>query len=344
MNVSMRINKVFWSNTARLEFYRLMAGLLKMETDIPEALEVVREACAARGAKSTTRVIDDLDQARLRGALQQTLVFYASGGERLLFSGIGSQDPASLFAGAADILEGRSKMSRAIKSALVMPTLLLGLIGVLGVMLHLQVFPAFAQIMDPGDFPPTARILASSLEWMADWGSFLGVGAVAAVLIILGSLPLYAEPGRRLLDKVFPWNLYKLNLAIGFYLAIAALIKSGRDFTLRELGTIAGSMPRYGQRNIAAIIDQSAELKLEDRILAAGKVWPDQELNAVFRAFNSKSGGAPLFSAYLDSWIQSAEARIKAHAATLNTVLLIAISALIMLGMFAMFQFFQTIS
>lgn len=344
MTPMMRITKLFWSTQARLEFYRLFSSLLKMGEDIPEALSVVREAFVARGGSVTIRVIDDLEAARLRGDFKDTLIFYASGGERIIFSGYGSQDSASIFLGAATILEGRHKMGTAIKSALAMPLLFTVLIGVLGAMLHLQLFPAFAQVLDIRDFPASARILAATLQWMADYGIALSILTAAAISVVLISMPLYAFWGRSMLDKIFPWSLYKLNTGIGFWLVLSALVSAGRDLTLRELEGLSASMSHYGRQNVKAIIRQPDSLKLEDRIFAADKNWPERELNAVFRAFNSKSGGAELFSAYLGQWLQSVEARIKARASVLNSFLMIIICALIMVVMFSMFQIFQTLS
>ena len=344
MTPKMHITKLLWPTKARVEFYNLFSGLLSNGADIPEALNVVREAFVARGGIITIRVIDDLEAARLQGGFKDTLIFYASGGERIMFSGYGSQDSASIFLGAATISEGRHKMSNAILSALVMPTLYIVLIGILGAMLHLQLFPAFEQSMDVRDFPTSARVLTAILQWMADYGVLLSILSIFAAFVVLLSMPFYAFAGRTVLDKLFPWSFYKLNTGIGFWLVVSALVNAGRDLTLRELEVISATMSLYGRKNVKAIIEQPDSLKLEDRIFAADKNWPERELNAVFRAFSSKAGGAALFSTYLGQWLQSVEARIKARAAVLNTVLLFIICALIMVVMFSGFQIFQQLS
>lgn len=340
----MYVKRALWTETARLEMYDIVGVLTDGgHLDFPQALAEVQKAMEQRKMHIAVSIIADLNTARISGNLAEILMYYTMGSERMLFSGIDTAEPSRLFAGAARILRIRRQVSKAIVDALAMPFVFLCLLSVLLGIMHTQLLPVVVEVIGYNNLPNLITFAKDKLDWMATNKLTLSLTAISCVAMIGFSMPMWPYWPRKTLDKIFPFNLYKLNMAVGFWLLIIEKARGGADLNVKEFSKISESMTFYGAYKIDQIISNVGDLTIAESIIKTDKDWPNSELNSIYSVFSKQPTWEASFSTYFDHWVGGVEISVKRSAKVINFLLLIAVAACIGLILIIFYEIMQSI-
>ena len=126
------------------------------------------------------------------------------------------------------VVDGTSRIRRAMFSAIAYPLFLLALTFGIIMLVGIYLVPPLAEIA--GD-NMVWRGMASSLIWLSEfsiqyWYVVLGV-FVGLIAIIWLSLPNWTGRMRTFFDKLPPWNVYKIQMSVGWLMSLSAMVAAG---------------------------------------------------------------------------------------------------------------------
>lgn len=126
------------------------------------------------------------------------------------------------------VVEGTQKIKRAMISALAYPLFLLALTFAIIIMVGLYLVPPLA---DVAGSDMIWRGSAASLIWLSEfsinyWYIFVIVLLGGAGIIWL-SMANWTGKLRAKFDKLPPWNIYKIQISVGWLMSLAAMVRAG---------------------------------------------------------------------------------------------------------------------
>lgn len=143
------------------------------------------------------------------------------------------------------VVGGVKQIKRAMLSALAYPFFLLLLtIGII-IMVGIYLVPPLAEAA--GNNVVWTGV-ASSLIWVSSFANkywyVFACGIVAVVISVWLSLPIWTGKLRVIFDRFPPWNVYKLQVSVGWMMSLSAMISAG--MTIPEaLKLLADNANRY---------------------------------------------------------------------------------------------------
>jgi type II secretory pathway component PulF len=342
--MKMSVKRALWTKAARLEMYDIVGVLTdRGDLDFPQALIEVQKAMQKRNMRVAASIVKDLNKARHSGNLAEILMYYTKGSERMLLSGIDTAEPSELFAGAARMMRIKQRVSRAIVDALAMPFIFLFLFVILLSIMQIQLLPIVVEVIGSDDLPNLIIFTKEKLDWMAANNLILSLAIIGFVGLIVLSMPMWPYWPRKTLDNFFPFNLYKLNMAVGFWLLVIEKVRGGSDLNVKEFSKISETMTFYGAYKMQQIINVVGDQTIAESVIAADKDWPNGELNSIFSVFSKQPSWETSFSNYFDHWVSGVEISVKRSAKAINFMLLVAVAACIGVILMIFFQIMQSI-
>ena len=126
------------------------------------------------------------------------------------------------------VVDGMSRIRRAMISAIAYPLFLLLLTFGIIMLVGIYLVPPLAEIA--GD-NMVWRGMAASLIWLSEfsinyWYVVLGV-FVGIVAVIWISLPNWTGRMRTFFDKLPPWNVYKIQMSVGWLMSLSSMVAAG---------------------------------------------------------------------------------------------------------------------
>jgi type II secretory pathway component PulF len=327
---------------ARAETWQLVADLVASRMDTGRALSIVATMYRQRGKYLLAWGVDDLRASLATGEFPKASARLAGNAEALLFSRYATADAQRMFEGAARIARSQQKIRAAIINAVATPALLVGLLTVLFYIMGSNFFPTLAQVTQPSLWSPQARAIAYVADIVVNhhWRVLAVAGGL--VLILRVSLPLNF-PGRRLLDRLPPWSLYKLSTGSAFLFSVVETGRMGGDLKSATLMGMAQLAPPYVRVRINRIAIEAQRANLGEAAIAAGDGFPAQDVNTVLAAMAAQDGWLDRFARYLDRWLETIEQNVKRMTAVLNVVLLAMVTGTIAASLSAIFSVLQAV-
>ena len=334
MTLTRAIRRSLLKPRALIEFYELMSALIGSGFDREEALEMARITLKRRGRSNAAAMAQDMSESIASNTLKDCALSYARSGDELILSQIGQKEDQKIFSGVARIHRTRAIIRAAILSSLAYPMVNIIALFLLVVMLHMQFLPLVLS-MDGLSPSPAIRTLYQTASWVAD--KFIPLAI--SLILYWGALAVYMSRGdswlrREIMDRLLiSYRLYKINLAVGFYLTMIEVHRMGEDANSKTLESFARHQPPYAAKAIRRIskgLDQ--EQSLGSAILNADPNWPDPELNVIFAALDRREGGIEAFARYFETWITRTQTTIKALAHIVNVIALTGV-ALAIIGL-----------
>ena len=317
-----------FGTAARAETWQLLADVTEAGVDPGDAVETLVKACLRRGRKGQALVLAEMRAGLLDGNAGERLAPYVSAPEGLLLAGIGSQDAAAVFGGAARLLRNRMALRKALTEAAAMPVFLS--FGLLALVLFfgLELLPAFAGLVNFETLPPlqaaavgvTLAISGNPLA-LAFWIA----GAAGALLLLMRR---WTGPGRAAADRFPPFSVTRLQAGTGFLFALTEYGRAGVAIRPDLLERMAQATGRYEASRIRALIPHMERTgNLGTAALEAGQGFPDDELAAVLQVLWNEKGGIERSGRFLERRLERIEGAVKARMAVLNAALMTAIAA-----------------
>ena len=334
-----------FSTAARADTWELLADVTQAGVNPDEAVETMVETYRRPGRMGRALVLAEMHAGLLDGNVEERLAPYVSAPERLLLAGLGRQEPAAVFRGAARLLRNRMALRKALVEATAMPILLAFLLLALVLFFGLQLLPAFGEIVDFDTLPALQRVtvgvtlaISEDPQALAWW---IG-GFIAGVYALMR---LWTGPGRAMADRFPPFSVMRLQAGTGFLFSICEYGQGGVAVTPRLLERMANTTGRYEASRIRALVGPLERTgNLGAAALEAGQGFPDNEMSAVLRVLWNRKRGIERAGKFLERRLERIESGVKARMAVLNVILLVLVTVVLGLLLSVMMPILQQLN
>ena len=122
------------------------------------------------------------------------------------------------------VVDGMQRITRAMRSAILYPLFLLLLTFGIVIMVGVYLVPPLAEIA--GDnivWRGAARSLVGLSDFCINYWPYIAGGIGAVILVLWLTLANWTGRGRAMFDKIPPYNIYKIQIGVGWLMALAAM-------------------------------------------------------------------------------------------------------------------------
>lgn len=177
------------------------------------------------------------------------------------------------------VVDGMQRITRAMRSAILYPLFLLLLTFGIVIMVGVYLVPPLAEIA--GDnivWRGAARSLVGLSDFCINYWPYIAGGIGAVILVLWLTLANWTGRGRAMFDKIPPYNIYKIQIGVGWLMALAAMVRSGV--------TIPDAMRMLadnGNRYLRSILDEALHYVANGENLGValnhtGRNFPDEDI------------------------------------------------------------------
>ena len=307
----------------RVNLWNLLADLLGNSFGLREALALT--AAANRRNVLLRHVLRRWQFAHAGGAaaLVSELSRWVPASEALIFYGTERVPPEDLFRAAARVAEVRSRQVRAIWTALGWPVAIFAAVLFMVWYIGGYVMPVMREATDPSGWPGWVHAIdaLATAFYRYDW--VFGLAFLAAVAAVWVAVLRWTGPGRRQLDLVAPFSLYRIVSGSAFLLVVLEFLRLRVDLTERTWERLSAGASPYVRSRIRAVQVQMVRGGLEfgAALEAAGTGFPDETLATVAAALDGRPDWEAQLRGFTDRWIERSGAVIAAAAMMVNIVL-----------------------
>ena len=226
----------------RIDLYERMLGYLLDRINIYDAFVEIRKAYQTNNdprAALYERIEESMrDGKKTAVALKN----YIPEGEFFMLSAAEEGRFADGLESAIFILQ-KQKESRQGLAALAMPGFLIAAVTAMIYWFGTSIFPKFAMVSPPREWPASARALYDLGQVLEAYGPYILAAIGALIAIAIWSLPRWSGPARdRYMKNIPPYNLYRQFAGSGLLLSLASMMSAGIGLqeALLELKRSAG--------------------------------------------------------------------------------------------------------
>ncbi len=339
-----KLRRLAFTKAVRVETWQLLADLTQSGMPFSEALMTAANVYKQRGKSNVYHILLDLRAALPHNKLSTVAALYAPGGETLLMTGYGEADTHRLFEGMARIARADLMITRAITSAVTGPIVLFCILSGILYISGAQLYPSFTELRPIEQWPATARIFAQFTIWFANTGYVLAIIFAAIAAILSWAVPSYTSRGRTKLDRLPPFNFYKLRMGASFIFAVVEAGRMGQQINSSFLYKMAQNASPYIRTRITGIGKLLGSMSLGDAAIKAGHEFPARDLNTILAAFSTQENWLESLAKFVDRWLETVEVQAKRTAAFLNILLMSLAAIAIGLLMSSIFSITQTLA
>lgn len=237
------------------------------------------------------------------------------------------------------VTDGSQKMKRAIFSALAYPLFLLALtIGII-VMVGMYLVPPLTQAAGT---EVVWRGSAASLVWVANfstqyWPAFVIV-FFGAIIIIWFSLGNWSGRIRNLFDSLPPWNMYKIQVSVGWLMSMSSMVASGCTVPV-AIKMLADNSSRYLKNILNLTLHFIANGdNLGTALANTGRNFPNDEIAGDLAIYADMNSFDQNLSKIANDYLDESVRKMESISNTLNSVGVLLISLIIGWVVFGTFQ------
>ena len=275
---------VFKYNTEkRMAISRKIASLLRTNFTLMDALQRIEMIESKNGRKKNEPFA--IAMREIQKNLERGMTFaqatrgWVPNEETLLLT---SGNVSSLLISLENIgrvVNGISRIKRAMWTALAYPLFLLFLTIAIIVMVGLYLVPPLAEAAGS---EVVWRGTAASLIWVSNFAEkywyIFAAGLLGLIVLIWLSLPIWTGRLRTLFDKLPPWNIYKLQSSVGWLMSLAAMVSAGVSVP-DAMRLLADGSNHY----LSNILEQTLHYiangeNLGNALALTGKDFPSEEI------------------------------------------------------------------
>ena len=238
------------------------------------------------------------------------------------------------------IVDGISRIKRALLSAVAYPLFLFALtIGII-VMVGVYLVPP---LIEAAGSDVVWRGTAASLVFISGiagkyWHVFAGV-FIAIVGVIWASLPIWTGKLRTLFDKLPPWNTYKLQLSVSWLMSLSAMVSAGVSVP-DAMRMLSDKSNRY----LSNILDEALHYiangeNLGNALALTGKDFPSDEIIGDLMIYSDMNDFDKNISQIANDYMEESVRKMESISNVLNSIGIILVSLIIgwvVLGTFQM--------
>lgn len=237
------------------------------------------------------------------------------------------------------VVEGTEKIKRSMWSAVAYPLFLLALTFGIIIMVGLYLVPPLA---DAAGTDIVWRGTAASLVWLSDfaaqyWYVFV-LGFIGAVMLIWASLPVWSGRIRTMFDKLPPWNMYKIQMSVGWLMSLSAMVAAGGSIPV-VLRMLADNSNKYLRDILESTMRYIANGdNLGVALLNTERDFPNEEIIGDLAIYSDMNGFDENLMKIANDYLDESVRKMEAISSTLNSVGILLVSVIIGWVVFGTFQ------
>ena len=238
------------------------------------------------------------------------------------------------------VVEGTQRIKRAMLGAIVYPLFLLMLTFGIIILVGIYLVPPLAEIA--GD-NVIWRGMAASLMRVSDvsikyWYVFL-IGFLALIAIIWFSLANWSGRLRTKFDKLPPWNVYKIQMSVGWLMSLSAMVAAG--ITMPDaMRMLADNANKY----LRSILDDALHFiangdNLGVALNNTGRDFPNTEIIGDLAIYADMNGFDENLGRVANDYLEESVRKMESISSAMNSIGILLVSAIIawvVLGTFQM--------
>jgi len=336
---------VFRLNTEkRMATARKLASLLRNDFTLMDALnrlEMIESHSGTKPDEPFAIVMREWQKNLERGmSFSDATRGWVPPDETLLVTSGNLSDLVVALENVSRVVDGTQRIKRAMTSAIAYPLFLLiltfGIIMLVGVYL----VPPLAEIAGDNII---WRGMAASLIWISEfsikyWPVVLGI-FIALVAIVWISLPNWSGRLRAKFDKLPPWNVYKIQMSVGWLMSLSAMVAAG--ITIPDaMRMLADSSNKY----LRSILDETLHYiangdNLGVALNNAGRDFPNTEIIGDLAIYADMNGFDENLGRVANDYLEESVRKMESVSSALNSFGILLVSAIIawvVLGTFQM--------
>ena len=336
---------MFRMNTEkRMSICRKLASLLRNDftlIDALERLEMIESHGGTKPREPFAIVMREWQKNLERGmTFSEATRGWVPENETLLVTSGNLSNLVVALENVGRVVDGTQRIRRAMTSAIGYPLFLLALTFGIIIMVGLYLVPPLAEIAGNNI---VWHGTAKSLIWLSDfsikyWYFFLVIIA-SIVAIIWISLPNWSGRMRVLFDKLPPWNVYKIQVSVGWLMSLAAMVSAG--ITIPDaMRMLSDNANRYLRRILDIALRYIANGdNLGVAMANTRKNFPDNEIIGDLTIYADMNGFDENLTQVANDYLDESVRKMEKVSNTLNSMGILLISAIIawvVLGTFQM--------
>lgn len=332
------------NNEKRMAICRKLASLLRNDFTLIDALERLEMIESKNGTKPNEPfaiVMRQWQKNLERGmSFSEATRGWVPPEETLLVTSGNLSNLVVALENVGRVVDGTQRIKRAMTTAVAYPLFLLALTFGIIIMVGLYLVPPLADIAGNNI---VWHGTAKSLIWLSDfsikyWYFFLVIFA-SVISIIWISLPNWSGPMRVLFDKLPPWNVYKIQVSVGWLMSLAAMVSAG--ITIPDaMRMLSDSANRYLRRILDIALRYIANGdNLGVAMSNTRKNFPDDEIIGDLTIYADMNGFDENLTQVANDYLNESVRKMEKVSNTLNSLGILLISAIIawvVLGTFQM--------
>ncbi len=336
---------VFKLNTEkRMALARKLASLLRNDFTLMDALNRLEMIESQNGKKTNepfSIVMREWQKNLERGmSFSDATRGWVPPEETLLVTSGNLSDLVVALENVSRVVEGTQRMKRAMSSAILYPLFLLALTFGIIILVGIYLVPPLAEIA--GDNMVWTG-MAASLIWLSDFSIkywFIIVFVFFfAIAIIWVSLPNWSGRLRAKFDKLPPWNVYKIQMSVGWLMSLSSMVAAG--ITIPDaMRMLADNSNNY----LRSILEETLHYiangdNLGNALNNTGRDFPNKELIGDLAIYADMNGFDENLSRVANDYLDESIRKMDSISNALNSIGILLVSAIIawvVLGTFQM--------
>lgn len=238
------------------------------------------------------------------------------------------------------VVEGTQRIRRAMTGAIAYPLFLLALTFGIIMMVGIYLVPPLAEVAGRSIvWHGTARslVLLSDIS-IQYWYIFLMIFSGFIGFIWL-TLPNWTGRVRTLFDKIPPWNIYKVQMSVGWLMSLGAMVRAGVALP-EAMRMLADSSNRYLKSILERTLHHIANGdNLGVALSHAKRDFPDSEIIGDLTIYAEMNGFDENLNRLANDYLNESVRKMEKISNTLNSIGILLVSAIIawvVLGTFQM--------
>ena len=336
-------------NDKRMGLYRKIASLLRNDFTLMDALDRCWQIESKDGKKKDEPfaiVISGWQDGLERGlTFAETVQKWVPENEGLMLS-VGDVSKLSLaLEKLVTVSAGVQKIKKSLFDALSYPLFLFAMTAVIVIMVGLYLVPPLSEAAGGNII---WRGTAASLVLVAKYSELYWMHAIIASLalgiLIWMSLANFSGWLRVFLDKLPPWNMYKVSVSVSWLMSLSAMVASGTSLPT-ALRMLSDSGTKYLRSNL-----EPAERLIENgynlgqALAGTGRHFPNDEIIGDLAIYADMNEFDKNLSQIANDYMESSVRKMEALSSVLNSIGIILVSAAIAWVVFGTFDMQEQIT
>lgn len=335
---------VFKMNTERrLSLIRKLASLLRNNFSLMDALGRIEQIESKNGTKPNEPYA--IVMREWQKNLEQGLSFsdatygWLPPEETLLVTSANVSDLVVALENVEKVVNGVSKIKRAMRSAIAYPLFLLVLTFGIIIMVGMYLVPPLASVAGPNVvWTGAANLLIIVSEFAMNYWYVIVVIFVLACVLVWISFANWTGWLRAKFDNLPPWNVYKMHTAVGWLMSLAAMVSAGVAMP-DAMRILADNSNRYLRSILESALRYIANGdNLGVALANTGRDFPNSEMIGDLTVYSEMNDFSSNISNMANDYLDDSVRKMESISSTMNSVGILLVSVIIAWVVLATFQ------